>query len=437
MNFGSSTPASSIRTNTIPIASDLHALSTNGRHLYAAGRWDNRITVYNTQTNRIDTLVTTPHTDVITALAVDPGCFRKSTTQGSAAQYLITGSRDGTACVWNFTAFSNRMAKQVRKDRYYIEDFEATKTFELEGAKTTVAVSSSNGKCAPPSLSTQGYPTGIREEIEASVRPGMGFDDIMLNFGCGCRVMDANVSGGRRSAVSSSNFTLAPPNEVAKVIRLFPADESGLPINLVALYLALDMAMCSSRNSNAIHVFAVRRGVWSRRVEIPNAATIDHIQIHSVSMAFLVQWSAASSTTAAVAAEKKLQLSRFDSNGRLIAEVAVFPDHQSNTPPPSSHTRVTRMLTSTLSPSANARTVVHHVLLLSTTSGHLIMRDAESLTHLRIFSIGAPILSMSMNISTQAGGVNLVMALENGGFVIAYPGLTAPLTALTEMSAGL
>ncbi|KAM7537266.1 hypothetical protein Aperf_G00000068777 [Anoplocephala perfoliata] len=403
------------------------AISTNGCHLYAAGRWDNRIAVYNTQTSHLDTLVTTPHTDVITAIGVDPGCYRRSAQLGSASQYLITGSRDGTLCVWNFTAFSDRMRKEVQDERLFIEDFEITKRLEVEGAKCTPINNGSNNVNIESS-SADGYPPDMQEEIEACTQPGMSFDDSTLNFGCGCKVTDVNATPGRKTAMSSSNFTSLPPNEIAKVIRLFPADETGHPISNVALYLALDLAICASQGSNVIKIHSVKRGVWSRRVALPDSASVEHLLIHSMSTSFLVQWTIKGST------DLQLRISRFDMNGRCVAEALVFQKCNVPPPPPPANTRVTQMMTATLSPSANSKTVVNHVLLLATSSGHLIMREVESLIQLRIFSIGAPIVHMNMTSGVYGGGVNLILLLANGAFVIAYPGLTAPLTTLTSPS---
>lgn len=101
-----------------------------------------------------------------------------------------------------------------------------------------------------------------------------------------------------------------------------------------------------------------------------------------------------------------------------MAECNVFPDSVRCSP-----TYVTRMLTAALSPSANAKRVVHHVLLMSTASGHLVMREAESLTHLRVISIGSPIAHMCAPGWQYTGGVNLVLTLASGGFIVAYPSL--------------
>ncbi|KAL5110392.1 Neurobeachin-like protein 2 [Taenia crassiceps] len=411
----------------------LYAMSTNGCHLYAAGRWDNRIAVYNTQTCRLDTLITTPHTDVITTLAVDPGCYRKSAQQGSAAQYLITGSRDGTVCVWNFTTFSGKMTKQVRADRTFIEDFEATKKLETEGLKNasftqSVSFGSNNSGSAGSGITkannSDGYPADMQEEVEACIQPGMPFDDSMLNFGCGCKVTDVGAASSRRTSITSSNFASISPTEVAKVIRLFPADESGLPISNVALYLSLDIALCASLGSSVIRMHAVKRGVWSRQVTLPDLATIHHLLIHPVSISFLVQWTVESPR------DRQLRLTRFSMNGRRVAEASVFQEGHIPPPSPPLNTRVTRMFAAALSSSANTRYVVSHILLMATSSGHLIMQEIESLTQLRIFSIGAPIVHMSMTLTVYGGGVNIILLLANGAFVVAYPGLTAPLTTL-------
>ena len=416
-------------STTKPPSTQLYAVSSNGCHLYAAGRWDNRIAVYNTKTSHLDTLVTTPHTDVITAIAVDPGCYRRSAQQGSASQYLITGGRDGTVCVWNFTVFSDRMAKQVRDDRSFIEDFEAITKLESEIAKKgSYSQSSGSSSSGSKRNKNDGYPTDMQEEIEACIRPGMMFDDSTLNFGCGCKITDGNATSGRRTSISSASFSPILPSEVAKVIRLFPADESGRSISNVALYLSLDTALSASSGSNIIRLYAVKRGVWSRQMMLPELATINHLLIHSLSLSILVQWTTDDSR------DRKLCLTRFNMSGRSVAEASVFQEGNVPSPSPSPNTRVTRMLTSTLSPSANARTVVSHMLLLATSSGHLIMRDVESLTQMRIFSIGAPIMYMSISSTVHGGGLNLILFMANGSFVIAYPSLTAPLTTLTSAS---
>uniref|UniRef100_A0A0X3NW24 Neurobeachin-like protein 2 n=2 Tax=Schistocephalus solidus TaxID=70667 RepID=A0A0X3NW24_SCHSO len=455
--------------------SHMYALSTNGRHLYAVGRWDNRIAVYNTTSKRLESLVTTPHADVITCIAVDPGCYRKSTQTGGAAQYLITGSRDGTASIWNFALFSGSRMRLLRSDKTVIREFKDSCSLELCAADRSTSSKDSHEGQVTDSFASSNKPSGVRfaatregvrpvttredayyeeiqEELEACISPGMPFEDNLLAVGFASYVSDLGLSSfGRRQSSFQAQFPPPVPTEVARVIRMLPADGSGQPVGRVALYLSLDLAITVSAASNVVRLFAVVQGVWSRNVHVGGTVprppscfssstpsfgsgcslhgqspsspagevcAVNHICFHSPSVSFLLQWTRSSST----ATDALLKVSRYNVNGHLLAESNVLPEGYV---PDAAATdvHVTNMLTASLSPSAHATLVVHHVLLMSTSAGHLILREAESLVHLRLFSIGAPISYICMTPAYNSGGANLVLALRSGGIVLAFPGV--------------
>ncbi|XP_068150111.1 LOW QUALITY PROTEIN: neurobeachin-like protein 1 [Drosophila tropicalis] len=72
-----------------PIHSQLFAVSTDGKLLYAGGIWDNSLRIYNLNKGKVVASVTR-HLDIITCLALD-----------NCGSYLVTGSRDCTCIVWS------------------------------------------------------------------------------------------------------------------------------------------------------------------------------------------------------------------------------------------------------------------------------------------------------------------------------------------------
>ncbi|KQS43568.1 neurobeachin-like protein 1 isoform X1 [Drosophila erecta] len=69
--------------------SQLFAVSTDGKLLYAGGIWDNSLRVYNLNKGKAVASVTR-HLDIITCIALD-----------NCGSYLVTGSRDCTSIVWS------------------------------------------------------------------------------------------------------------------------------------------------------------------------------------------------------------------------------------------------------------------------------------------------------------------------------------------------
>ncbi|BFF98031.1 neurobeachin-like protein 1 [Drosophila madeirensis] len=72
-----------------PPHSQLFAVSTDGKLLYAGGIWDNALRVYNLNKGKTVASVTR-HLDIITCIALD-----------NCGSYLVTGSRDCTSIVWS------------------------------------------------------------------------------------------------------------------------------------------------------------------------------------------------------------------------------------------------------------------------------------------------------------------------------------------------
>ncbi|XP_044313954.1 neurobeachin-like protein 1 isoform X2 [Drosophila rhopaloa] len=75
-----------------PPHSQLFAVSTDGKLLYAGGIWDNSLRVYNLNKGKAVASVTR-HLDIITCIALD-----------NCGSYLVTGSRDCTCIVWSIQA---------------------------------------------------------------------------------------------------------------------------------------------------------------------------------------------------------------------------------------------------------------------------------------------------------------------------------------------
>ncbi|XP_030380341.1 neurobeachin-like protein 1 isoform X2 [Scaptodrosophila lebanonensis] len=69
--------------------SQMFAVSTDGKLLYAGGIWDNALRVYNLNKGKAIASVTR-HLDIITCLALD-----------NCGSYLVTGSRDCTCIIWS------------------------------------------------------------------------------------------------------------------------------------------------------------------------------------------------------------------------------------------------------------------------------------------------------------------------------------------------
>lgn len=71
--------------------SQLFAVSMDGRHLYAAGCWDNSLKVISVHRGKTVASIT-KHLDIITCIALD-----------NCGSYLVTGSRDCTCIVWSLS----------------------------------------------------------------------------------------------------------------------------------------------------------------------------------------------------------------------------------------------------------------------------------------------------------------------------------------------
>ncbi|XP_073843399.1 neurobeachin-like protein 1 isoform X2 [Musca autumnalis] len=69
--------------------SQMFAVSTDGKLLYAGGIWDNSLRVYSVHKGKVVASVTR-HLDIITCLALD-----------NCGSYLVTGSRDCTCIIWS------------------------------------------------------------------------------------------------------------------------------------------------------------------------------------------------------------------------------------------------------------------------------------------------------------------------------------------------
>lgn len=265
--------------------------------------------VYATYSGRLEMLVTSPHIDVITSLATDPGCYRKSAQLCSSSQYIITGSRDGSACVWNFGVVPDGSRRGlVRQDRATIDAVQSDFLLMCELTKQQKAnIVTPSGSRLP-----SGYPAAMQEEMEACISQAIPFDESMLDCGFGSKLVDLPTFMSRRGSSLSvgQNQHLSRAKGLAKVLRVFPSDGSGQPVTHVALYLSLDVAMCASQGSDVIRIFSVMQGVWARSVSVIDGIPIplempteplalpvktrpvcvNHVLIHSPSVSFFVQW---------------------------------------------------------------------------------------------------------------------------------------------------
>ncbi|KER23732.1 hypothetical protein T265_08457 [Opisthorchis viverrini] len=144
------------------VGSKLFVTSADGCWLFAAGRWDNRLAVYNVKKSRLETLLVSPHTNTISCLAIDtvdgladvssfvvrpdPAFGRASTTASSAqnasatstgqtfsscvvdrqmsTRFLITGSKDGTCAVWLFCPPNDIDTEAAQEE--LLADFDST-----------------------------------------------------------------------------------------------------------------------------------------------------------------------------------------------------------------------------------------------------------------------------------------------------------------------
>lgn len=78
--------------------SQLFAVSLDGRHIYAAGIWDNSLKVINVSRSKTIASIIR-HFDVITCVALD-----------NCGSYIVTGSKDCTCIVWSLNNNSSSSA---------------------------------------------------------------------------------------------------------------------------------------------------------------------------------------------------------------------------------------------------------------------------------------------------------------------------------------
>lgn len=76
---------------SISLHSQMFAVSLDGRHVYAAGCWDNSLKVFSVSRGKPVASIT-KHLDIITCIALD-----------NCGSYVVTGSKDCTCIIWSLS----------------------------------------------------------------------------------------------------------------------------------------------------------------------------------------------------------------------------------------------------------------------------------------------------------------------------------------------
>ncbi|TGZ60906.1 hypothetical protein CRM22_008277 [Opisthorchis felineus] len=525
------------------VGSKLFVTSADGCWLFAAGRWDNRLAVYNVKKSRLETLLISPHTNTISCLAIDtvdgladvssfvvrpdPAFGRGSTTAGSAqnasatstgqtfsscvvdrqmsTRFLITGSKDGTCAVWLFCSPNDIDTEAVQEE--LLADFDST---ELSYPQDLLACNEEEDMRAfklhkataegplDPLLNLNLHPVseGVEEQqIHSEKTFGCLSSTTQLRKNSDKQLFaQANLPSFWRSHQEFVQLQAArsPPGDMtsvyhrvglpyfptllglpqtkplAKLVRLFYTDFTGAAVTAVALCMNLDVALAATRRGQLVYLYSVRRSSWSRVISFDPADTVpdlfdtsaeewekktqkfssgnyraEHMLISAQTGYIYLQWNQTSfdrnlaKAGDAAAGQLGPWVGLFRTHGELVTRQYVLsasydfcelPDKKK------ADTMVTRiMLTSNLTStqmkgdSDFASCPTQH-LIVGTSSGHLVIMSASSLTPIRCLDMKSSVLDFRFSCTfTRSGnlfdGIHLFVSLADGRLITCQPGV--------------
>ncbi|KAF5400979.1 hypothetical protein PHET_05601, partial [Paragonimus heterotremus] len=534
-------------SDPISVGSQLFVVSADGCWLFAGGRWDNRLAVYNVHRSRLETLLVSPHTNSISCLAIDAvdgagdvnpfvigrtdaaqrkgSGFGQSYNTGNPSsqpfgsslsemfnptRYLITGSKDGTCAIWDFDlADADDNEDDVDEEEDMISNSDAMgwsltapdmfSLFEQDGNDCQLdRVLSKNDTTYSPVCranlpKSAGLPTFSNDTPLIQKRELRFSKD--LDYAFNLRTEQSKVDKvcgipafwrsnheyvqlqagqipptGFATVYSHMGTPYYPPGlgitrtrPLAKLIRFYYTDSTGNSVTAVALNMNLDTALVSTCHGRLVHLFAVRRSSWSRVLHVdepdpsllsfnyyppdlaspvdnpvPGSYQVHHLMFSARTGLIYVQWnqlpiSQVVQTTKTLSFQLGPWLSLCKPSGDLISRQFIlsmsteFADLSSKEKACTLVTRI--LLTSDLAADSFDRiSELDQHLLISTSSGHLVVMAASTLKPIRCLSLRSPVLDIGLSCSltrtgNQLEGLHLFLSLANGRLVACQPGL--------------
>ncbi|THD28344.1 Neurobeachin protein 2 [Fasciola hepatica] len=403
------------------LGSQMFAVSRDGCWLFAAGRWDSRLAVYNVHRSRLEVLVTSPHSDTISCIAID----------------TIDGLGDTDPLI-----------------QCVLEPHASQKDGNFKISDTESGLGTGN-KNSP----TDGNKFQWRRDyarLKAGRVPQRGVPLIYSH--AGHAFYPPGVTG----------LQLNRLRPIITVRRVFYNDACGEPVSTVALDMNMDLAVAATRGGRAVYLYAVRRSCWSRFLNLDatslNPGELDFRLPTSISMAasitrtvriqthhllvsaqtglIYVQWNRTIGEECCVPGEQCDDIGPwfgvFTPNSKCIKEqflLSCSSQFKELRCSQRNEVMVTRILiTSCLAPNvANDKGCpLEQHILIGTSTGHFLILSSTSLTAIRCLHFGSPILDIAFGSSlTKNGhlleGLHVFLSLSNGRLVACQAGYAVGL----------
>ncbi|CAH8515711.1 unnamed protein product [Heterobilharzia americana] len=317
----SSSSSSLLFTNHV-VGSQLFTLSLDDRWLFAGGRWDGRLTIYNMHKSQVEAILTSPHSDTISCVNIDSarslidrlpfinrGDYEKmdklSTTgqvmNTTRTRYIITGSRDGTCAIWDFdmldgdedeqitetrsdeaplsnisvnesqfSAFSQKVSRKNNEFFGSADCLESITTYVSESPRTSVG----HGPRSATLARTRSISSGniVEDKSSEQTLPTKLLSNkiCLPQTGCIIQYKNAGIAFYPPRLPISSNY--AKPKSLAKIIRFFHGNGCGNPVTCVALNISLDTALMSTDYNREVYLFSAKLSTWSRVLKLGDVA---------------------------------------------------------------------------------------------------------------------------------------------------------------------
>ncbi|CAH8494234.1 unnamed protein product [Schistosoma turkestanicum] len=298
------------------IGAQLFALTTDNKWLFAGGRWDGRLTIYNMHKSQIKSILTSPHLQTISCVAIDSAYnlidqqafsarrdmndddddtvekINKPTSSNPREQnpirtrYIITGSCDGTCAIWDFDILDqeqdnedhrvNDGDKELTEFQYDDSPFNVIKPFNNNNNNVffgTQGHQYNQGEiqsCPPQcTISIENIETTDHEQltIEQNVPRKLLHHNFFYlpRMDYSVQYKNAAIPFYPFNAFISNQSKLKP---LAKIIKFFHGNANGTPVKCVALNMTLDTALMATNFCNEIYLFSVKLSNWSRVLQL-------------------------------------------------------------------------------------------------------------------------------------------------------------------------
>ncbi|CAH8530488.1 unnamed protein product [Schistosoma margrebowiei] len=300
------------------IGSQLFALTYDDKWLFVGGRWDGRLTIYNMYQSKIHALLTSPHIDTISCVAMDSayslidrqpftyhGDFNKINkflidqykNSIRTHYYIITGSRDGTCAIWDFDILNEEDNDDRDRDHDYDHDHDRDEEEDLTEFRydhspfiNDSLLSSFNQRKllnsnvffgSQDDLSMNSDPKTIHDEQDQKEHSSYyrSFDETGSSPSLSSRLlfntiylpkMDYHLQY-RNAGIPFypfHSYKSKKSKRLAKIIKIFYGNLYGNPVTCVALNIPLDTGLMATNANHDLYLFSVKLSNWSRVLKL-------------------------------------------------------------------------------------------------------------------------------------------------------------------------